>query len=480
MKQLANPWAPAWYVHGAECLLTTRVFQTILFKSLFQLFGYNPNAFQALKALGFAGCGVGIYAMTLFLSGRRETAIGASAFFFLLPPVYRSVSWIADLEILGQMFLLISLCSFLNIYHSKKPCSVTTLSLLLIMAASAWLAMKLKETTRIIPVLSFGFLFLHQNRNLLKWLKSRLNQSLILSLSVLLFSIIPWRGGKGVELDSDSHLAVSHFDPSQLSLILSPLTNLFFAICSLGILIAILGKYFSRKSLPAPASSLKPGTYLFLGLWLSICLMGFTLNFHVVNNERYLTTLLIPLTVTTFVLFSDITRRAAQKFVWWNPLFFLSLAATLILQGNLDEITFRRNFYSGTDIADWVLTREIAKDRFGISRVTWQDLDNFYRGKLTGDPKAFTEIRIKEWDENMKSKLTPEELAGIAEKWGGAYILSFKEGLFSDQPKVKQIFRSNTANGSLYTRLMPKIKKKTLRPIYLYKYTTPETPPAPA
>ena len=99
LRAVLNPFTPAWYVHGEECLLTTRAFETFLFKAVFQGFGYSPNAFQAVKVLGFAGCGLLISLLVLWGTENRVVALAAAIFFYLLPPVYRSLSWIADLEI---------------------------------------------------------------------------------------------------------------------------------------------------------------------------------------------------------------------------------------------------------------------------------------------------------------------------------------------------------------------------------------------
>lgn len=471
LRAVLNPITPAWYVHGAECLLTTRAFETLLFKLIFELFGYEPNAFLALKILSYTGSGILIFLFVVIFTQRPGVALGASFFFYLLPPIYRSVSWITDLELTAQMFLLLCFFVFFRTYHARETESPQRIFLrLFLLVASAWLGMKLKETVRIIPFVLLGFMVLHQRSRFLGWFSSLKNRALFASACFLLIPVIPWRLSPEVALDSRSHTAIFHLNLPNVFQTLSPLVELLlplFALVMILLIVTRLQKPAQAKIFPQQMPS---GAFLFLTLWILPCLLGFALNFNVENNARYLTTPLIPLTILIFSLLGS----SARHLKGWRQHIFNTVFVVLLviaLQRNLDEVVFLRNYFGGVDIADYALTKKIYEDRFGSESATWQDLDDFWRGRKSPDRKEFREIRIKEWDRNMSEAVRPENLAALASKWGAAYVLSFNDSLYTDTPEVQQIFRSTTANQSLYATLLPKIKKKTHRAIYLYKYT---------
>ena len=369
------------------------------------------------------------------------------------------------------MFLLLSFLIFLLSYHSEPKSWFSQIARILLMIVSAFLGMKLKETARIIPFVLLIFAILHKNRNFLRWFFVPKNALLLLGVSLLLVPVIPFRHSAQIQLDARSHLAIFNFRFGHFVQILRPLLQMFLGIAiamAVALFLSTRGRQKQRNM--ADTRKVLPGSILFLAIWSAFCVLGFSLNFKVENNLRYLTTPLLPLTILAFVSYWNCVTSlhdTARRIL--NVAFVV--VVVIGLQRHLDEIIFTRNFYGGVDIADYLLTKQLYEDRFNDSDASWQDLDDLFRGKTFANVEDAREIKIKEWDPNMKEKVKPENLAAVASKLGSVYVLSFNEALYAGDPKAQLLLKTTTANGSLYSRLLPKIKKKTNRRIFLYKYS---------
>lgn len=473
LQALGNPFASAWYIHGGESLFVSRIFQAFLFKALFTLFGYSPNAFWSLNVLSFAACGTLIFLFLFFLTKNQWLGASGSLFFYLLPPVFRCISWVADPEITAQAFVLVSFLVFLRLYTAPQDRGKSNVSAFLLLVVSSWLGMRLKETARIIPIVFVGFLLLHQNRNLLGWLRENKRNQMIAGISLfLLTTVIPWKTPEGLRLDPLSHTAIFRLDPTNFIMILSQLGP---------ILLPVLLSLTVGMALGRTKPSCPPAPLLFLAIWIGLCLLGYSMNFQLEGNIRYLTTAMVPLTLFFFTLLAKLLERVASfRPRWGKPIAACLIGFPLFFQTNfdkkelhinfkIDEILFIRNFHIGTDIAEYFLILKVYEDRFGKGNPSWQELDDFYRGKPPAEKGEFTAIRVKHWDPHEDP--SPANLRKIAEKWGAAYVLSFEGGRYSDEPRVKQIGQITTANQSLYSLILGKVKKKTHRAAYLYKFT---------
>ena len=487
LRALVNPFTPAWYVHGIESLLTTRAFFSVLFKLLYDLFGYNANAFWALKAVGFAGAGALIFIFVSAVGEKKWVGFMASLFYFTLPPVYRTVSWISDTEIVAEMFILASFLLFLSLYFCPEKGSLKrSFPSVVFLMVAAYLGMKLRETARMIPFILLGFIMLHQNRNLAKWLRTDARNKTLFVTSLLLFlPVIPWKAAPSGEFDARSNAAVFQIDFRNFLYILAPLFQIM-----LWVILYVVGLFLFQRFTKSPAKVEKDeashppwAVFLFFTLWAGFSTLAFALNFKVHDNLRYLTTPLIPLTILAFGLYGrmvpSFNHAVARILVNGTFAGFVLFS----LQENWHEVRFARNYYGGVEITDFKLTQKLCEDYYQDSEVTWQALDDFYRGKGRTLPES-REIKIKAWDENAKEKLNPEYLKKIASKWGAAYVLVFEnlpdesKSLLED-PNFTKVYESTTANGSFYSRVFRK-KKKANRPIFLYKYaqTVIASPPS--
>ena len=138
----------------------------------------------------------------------------ASLFYFTLPPVYRSISWISDIGILAEMFIALSFLLFLSVYFCEGETSPKRILLpVCLLIFSAYLGMKLRETSRMIPFILLGFIILHQNRNLFKWFGGNAKNKILFLTSLILFlPVIPWIRPQADEFDTRSLAAIFQID----------------------------------------------------------------------------------------------------------------------------------------------------------------------------------------------------------------------------------------------------------------------------
>jgi hypothetical protein len=481
LAQVANPLTPAWYVHGAESLLTTRAFETTIFKFLHGNFGYSPNAFWTLKALAFGGLGAAVFLFVLGLTGNRWLSSGAAVFFYLLSPVHRSLSWIADPEIIVQMLVGISFVIFFRLYQDRTKGNLQWAGRLVGMILLSWLGIKTKETARIVPFVLAGFLLLRHHAGFPAWvLRNPKHALLALSCFALFIPVIPWKGAAGLALDERSHTAVFQLNPQALLRVIHETAGSVFNLSDKSAPVAPYLLFLAAASLIAVCFARGRGEPEFprfrdglvlLAAWLALSTAGFMMNFKIEANVRYLTTLFVPLTIFLFSLlgktFSLLSKenRTIRRLV-----FGLGLVLFFwILQRNLDEVISRRVSDNGSavDIADYVLTKKAYEHRYNVPDASWAELDGFYRGKPPSTGGEFGAIRIKEWDANQKHLAEPAHLAEVAREWGEVYVFSFRDDLYREQPQVRLLFQGTTDNRSVFNAVF-KRKKKARRNIYLY------------
>ncbi len=102
-----------------------RPVQVLCFKALYALFGYAPLPYYAFKGLLFTGlvCGIAIFCVRTGFATR--VAFTAAGIFALSSPVFSSVLWVSDFELLAQLFILGAFGLFLaaerrNLYEADR------------------------------------------------------------------------------------------------------------------------------------------------------------------------------------------------------------------------------------------------------------------------------------------------------------------------------------------------------------------------
>jgi len=480
VRQIFNPQTPAWYAFGGDYnRLTTRVLQTFFFKVLYAGFGLRPNLFWLLQSLGFAGVGMGLF-FFLFLETRNKAlSVAGSVFFFLLPPVYRALSWISDPEIIAESFLVFSFLLFIYLDRTKPKAMAFWMGGVCLILAM-WFGMKIKETVRIGPVVMLLYLALRERQNLFKWLRASPRHWFLFGVpALLLLSIIPWSNTGHLQLNPLSQKSAFHLSrANSLKALLSSLGMYYVPV-----LISLATVYFipirhSRKDAQGTYSF---GLLLFFGVWTFICLAGTSLGFDFEHHPRYLTTVLIPLTLFSFALFKRPLALIQEWLLRWRYLTLALLLGFPVLfqtsfeehrlrvTSKLDEILFHRYYYGGLDTADFLLTQKLYEDRFHVPQASWKEIDDFFHAKPPGRPREFGEIRIKEWDPDQDVSL--ERLERTNREWGTAYVLSFNSDLEQKRPELNLLWQGQTDNRSLYSLAIGKLKKKAYRKVFLYKFS---------
>ena len=491
LRQTLNPTTPVWFaLRGDINRLNTRVFDTILFKLLHRLFGLNPNAFWILQALSFAGVGTLIAILVFMATREKHLATMAAFFFYLLPPVFKSLSWMSDREVLAEFFILVSFSSFLSLYRPNRRADVNSTTRIILLVLSAWLGMKLKETVRMVPLILLAFLVLHQNRNLLRWLReNRIHVFLILYPLFLLLTVIPWKAALMPETETPLSKTNFQFSPSFLPLLLGyPAIHFTLPLLLLAVCLVLVFLTHQRESSHQKPPGFASEHLLFFGIWAVFCLLASSLGFDLKGQIRYFTTVLIPLTVFVFALLGNLVRVIRVRFPKFEKLVFVPVLMVSILfqtpleagrvkfHSKLDKILFMRNYLSGTDIADYQLTKRLYEDYLHISNASWTDLEHFYHGKPPADPALFGDLRIKEWDPD--EDVSETRLEKRARRRGAVYVLSSDPTLSERAPGLSLLWQGTTENGSVYSRVIGKVKKKNSRKIFLYKYPGPSSQPA--
>ncbi len=490
-KALASPITPRWVMFGAYNRLTTRVFQTLIFKVLYLLGGLEPNLFWAVQSFAFAGIGCFIFLFLYSETGNRGLGFAGSVFFFNLRPAYRTLCWISDSELIAEFLLLSAVFIFIRFYR-KEDAKKTSSEIFLFFIIS-WLAMKTKETVRTIPVVALVFIAFNQKRNFFTWFQKSQKNRLMVGLLLLLFAtIIPWHPfqwppSEPIKVNANSPALGIQFRLESLQALGAQMVKLFvpLLVSWMGcLLLMFLGSRPVSSSRPTRDSSV---FLYFCSIWAVLCLAASTVGFDIKGHPRYMITALIPLTIFFWSLYRKPLESLWNSTLHWKKFLVILLVAVPIIfqvplengrmkiQSKMDEILFARNYFSGTDIADYLLTRKIVEDRFGLKEASWDDVEHFFHGKPPAQPGEFGGIRIKAWSLNEDWSL--KRLERTAKTWGAVYILSFSNDLFLNVPVVKLLWEGTTDNGSFYSRWIPMIKKKTSRRIYLYKYSLPQGKP---
>ncbi|MBI4398479.1 MAG: hypothetical protein HY586_05085 [Candidatus Omnitrophica bacterium] len=479
-----NPLTPALYVHGAASLESTRALEPLLFRTLFALFGYDPNPFWLVKCVSVAGVASSIFFLVWRATRKTFVSLLAAIFFLLASPMYRGIAWIADLEILAQLGNILAAAFFLELYISG-PAGKTgesrarTFLSFLLMTASYWIGLKSKETGRVFPFIALAFIALDQNFHIFKWLKERkTNWFLVLIPALLLLTIIPLSAPDESLLDQKTREATGGFHISNIPLALwaNPTSEKFPADLlhtfgwPLVLLIIFLAAgiklhFFLRRNPPIERNAVSYILYFFI--WTGLALGGTCMGFRLADNERYLTVLIVPAVLLAFSCLG-LAVNILDPRIWLRRIIsaFIVVCTAIPIVENLGHIIFMRNVYSAADIADWKATEKIFEDRFGYP-ASPEGLDAYYRGTAPYSKEEFHASRIKEWDTNTDSSAGAVKRA--AQKWNGAYVLSFKENVYAGDETISLLLASDTHNQSFYAKILPRIKKKTLRKFYLYK-----------
>ncbi len=483
IKAFLNPLTPALYVHGEISLETTRTLQPILFKLCHQIFGYSAPAFDMIKIIGMALTGTFVFLWIQKLNKNTFISYLGTLIFLTAAPLYRGVNWIADLDILAQWGTIAASYLFISYYISStensnrnKQSTSRFIYTLLGIICFYWIGMKLKETGRLFPLIALCFILVDQNVRLFSWFKSsKKNLALFSAVSLLIFTVIPVSTQHTV-IDERASSVTSAFQINNIPYALwnNPLSNhipsdlasmLFWGLFLLTpILFLFIFIQWLRKKLARNHFQL----ILFTLIWSSAALCALCLGFHLTENERYLSTLIVPFILFLFLLISSTSSFLSKKA---KTLFLLTIfiLSVIPIQRNIDSIVFIKKLYDNRNIADWKGTQIIFEDLYN-KEATAENLVDFYQGNPPYSKKLFHESRVKQWDSSVASDINT--VRKIAKDWGSAFVISFDKNLYTNENDVTLIKESDTRIGSLYTTLMPLIKKKSLQKFYVYRITS--------
>jgi hypothetical protein len=146
-----------------------RPVQTLFFKGLQGLFGYNPLPYYAFKSLLFSAVVAAIAVFCRVGGLSNQAAFTAATVFGLSSPVFASVLWVSDFELLAQFFTvatfaLVLLARRSNYYDQDKVRSFLYQVALFLLVV---LAHRSKGSAKLIPAILFVYLFI-TNRQALR------------------------------------------------------------------------------------------------------------------------------------------------------------------------------------------------------------------------------------------------------------------------------------------------------------------------
>jgi len=489
-KAFLNPLTPAFYVHGMESLSNTRALEPIVFKFLYNISGYSPTIFELVKVLSIAISGTFLFLIIQKSDDKNSLNLPrfiiflGAVLFLTSAPLYRGISWIADLDILAQLGTIGASYFFLSLYLSPKnefyylPKKIIKFnwSQLILMVVFYWIGMKTKETGRIFPLIALLFILVDQNKNIFSWLRtSKSNFLLGVTLALLLFTIIPMGGSEATVLDSRSAEVTSSFNLNNVITVLwsnpasdhipSDLATTFY--WGLFFLIPLLVLFLIIHLFKGTISKSNIRLLLYSFIWSGAAVASTCLGVHLEENERYLSIVLIPAVLFSFLTISITSKLISTRLRKYFLLIVIVLTA-IPIQRNIDHIVFIKKLYDNRNIADWKGTQVIFEDKYNETP-SWENLHSFYRGKTPYSRELFHKARIKEWDTSISSSINT--MNKLAKEYGQAYAISFKPNWHQGESTIKRIASLDTTTGSLYTTLMPKIKKKSLQQFYVYKAT---------
>ncbi|MBF0274604.1 MAG: glycosyltransferase family 39 protein, partial [Nitrospinae bacterium] len=288
-----------------------RPVENLIFKLIYDCFGWDSTPYRFVKNTFWL-----LYCLCLYqflTASFHQRGIKVLAFFSvilvsLLAPIFQSVLWICDFEIIGSFFMFLCFYVFLENYFRGRY-SQTVIVVLAIIALST------KVTVKIIPVVLLLYILVNNRK--------RLKEYALLLLIIFIYATFPlFSASSGVEklLHEENYLLFSE--------------NLFYS-CGYWLITGFLLVLYILRNRTVHKEQRE--TLLFLLIW-SFCSVLFW-GVFVSSETRYLTSSLIPLMITITYVFQLVfcslhgnKRKAFVSFIFLLWLFTLFKNVTFTIQ----------------------------------------------------------------------------------------------------------------------------------------------------
>ena len=418
LKEALNPISPGWHANNIESLLSTRAFNSLIFKILYELFGLNHSLLHLFKAVLLGILVASFYQLLYDATKDRLVAFLAAFIIPFLPPVYESVSWIVEMEIVSQICIVLSFFVFFHLYHhyemmSNKKFLISVILIILI----SWVGIENRETAKMIPVVLLSFLVFHKNFEMIPWLTSGKRPRIILASVFFLFVFIIPRSRPdyvnhpySLTVTSGPFFTWGRFlrqvNPSRMlegiHQIFYPDPNQMLA-WSLGgailwvIFLLMSMNYYKKQcySLKFTNSKERPAALSLSILWLALSLFPFLLNLEI--QRRYF---MIPIIPVMFIVGIFISYR---NLLGWKGKALLAnisglLGLVIIFLGFFGLIYLRRNM-NKKDIIAYGAANAIYKNYTGYEGPdSNENIMELYSSDKVLPAGGYNKIKIADWD----------------------------------------------------------------------------------
>ena len=478
--QWLTPFSPAWYIPSTDAFLTTRIVQTLVLKIIFSFSGYNAEAYHWLKDLGYAGVGLGVYAIVFKMTRSVFVSVCSALLFFSSPFVYQSVSWTADFEIINQALVIASALCFFKGYTGKKPLFWFVLTIL-----SAWLAFKTRESSKILPFVMLTFL-VWERLFPLSQINEKINRVLAWCSALILGILIIPLGGGPVTL-SDSH-ADGTLRVWDLFLSNKHVQHLFsnpvFAILAISgcvVVVTIIAWFVIRAlfknreghifyrlqeilSGGGDAENNISRAYLrFVWIWFAGIFCS-VLIFQTYFKFRYLTSLWVPGSMLFGALMYAWIR---SNQIWFRTLGWVAcLSGFLAVSGiGFYYSVYLRNHMSLKDSSAFNIAQLVYQNRFGAQNPDQKALMDYYLGNPPAAAAEFDGMRVNEWDVIYNKGLSSRDheieikkrLLTKFDQWKKVYLATTVERGFEIPSGGKFVGQVPGDNNSVYSIIMKRL-----------------------
>jgi len=440
-KESLNPISPAWHVNDIESVLSTRSFNTLILKGLYEIDGLNWEIFHFAKSLFLAFCAVAFFLLVFEVTRDSLTALLTSLMIVLSPPVYESVSWIVGFEVVCELFILLSFYFFFILYgsgHKKGRFSYTLISILFLW--SSWWALENKETAKMIPIVLCGFLALRYHFGIFKWLAEQAHHKwlLFLAFAPVLFMIPRSIPEYDKEVYHKTELALdfeywkqflNRFQDGQLGsklhgVIAHPMftLSLLISVVFFVLLVLLLAKFMKNGGARSTGPRLKRKTMVLFALpWLALSALPLLLNLEI--QRRYFMIQIIPFSFLAALFFSLRLGGGLFRKAFFSALLIL-FCGSWCLAGFGGLVYLRRNM-NQKDVAGYEIARTLYRDVVKPDReVTMFDVMKLYASDEILERGMYNAMKVSDWDHgDLHAAEALELLRQAKEKTGNAYLV---------------------------------------------------------
>ena len=469
-----SPFSPHLYRFGAETYFTTRPFETLIYKLSGTIHGFRAAPLYTVKCFLAALVGTALLLLLYQATQSYATSLFGWLFFITAPALYASVRYVHDYEIVSQFFLILTLY-FFWIVAEKKCSSLKGLFLVLFCLLFGTLAFHTKETAKTLPLILAGFCLLRHRINFRCFCVL-----IFFSASILLpFFVQSPESLKSLSLNPahiysflvqnafgyESGMAPALFTPENI--VPGSFLGTFGYFFGWAFLFIIIAGALLRKKVvyQYPFRSL----FFFALAWWGAALAGYSLIDRL--DDRFLTVSLFPGTVVVFLglHYSLEKLRATNGHLHALSLVFLIPLLLANSQRNLDHILFARNYHGGWLVAEDKIFRTILQDQEPDRIATEVRIHRYLLNEI---PKEILLLvrPLEGWDRPVDFP----SLEALKERFPSLYVVSQVSDPFKNQADWRLLAEVSTLTDSLYGRLIRKVKKKSARTLYLYKWEKPK------